>query len=253
MEAYKNIRIFKIKESSPEETDDLVAVEKRLRISFNGENLINIYCTPLMIRELVVGIIHNEGLLSGDWCEERINIEYGEEIHADIPSSGTVYKGESTVTSGCAGGLSFSRQLPERKILDNTVFNIETVRAMYSEFQKKSEVFRLTGGVHSAALADGNKMIVFSEDIGRHNAADKVIGYLILEKIPFQGKMMLTSGRLSSDIVMKCYKCGIPLLVSRSAPTSNAVEIAESAGITLVGFMRGKRMNVYTVKHRIVL
>ncbi len=96
-------------------------------------------------------------------------------------------------------------------------------------------------------------MLVFTEDIGRHNAVDKVIGYALLENVPVQGKVMLASGRLSSEIVTKCARAGIPVVVSRSAPTSLAVEIADAAGITLVGFVRGDRMNIYTGRQRIRL
>jgi FdhD protein len=253
MEAYKNIRLQKIKSNSTEETDDFVVDEKRLRISVNGKNVINLYCTPLMIRELVIGIIHNEGLISGEWCADRMSFEYGDEIHVDIPASGIINEGDPTITSGCAGGVSLMRNLPEKTISDGIAFNVEKVKSIFREFQKKSEVFRMTGGVHSAALTEGDKIIAFAEDIGRHNAVDKVIGYCILENIPFEGKMMLASGRLSSDILLKCSKSGIPVLVSRAAPTSLAVRIAEAAGITLVGFIRGDRMNVYTGKHRIEL
>ncbi|MEW6107923.1 MAG: formate dehydrogenase accessory sulfurtransferase FdhD [Nitrospirota bacterium] len=253
MEPFKRVHILKLKKNSPEEAEDFIAVEKRLRILVNGQNLLNLYCTPLMVRELAVGIIYNEGLIKGQWCADRISIEYGDEITADIPSSGEVYSAEATITSGCAGGVSLKSGGPEKKISDNTVFNPEMVKELYREFQKRSEIFRLTGGVHSAALAGDRGILAFAEDIGRHNAVDKVTGYCILENISFEGKMMMVSGRLSSEIVLKCSRCGIPLIVSRAAPTSLAVEIAESGGITLVGFMRGDRMNVYTGEQRIHL
>jgi FdhD protein len=96
-------------------------------------------------------------------------------------------------------------------------------------------------------------VLVFAEDIGRHNAVDKAIGYCLLENISFRGKIMMVSGRLSSEIILKCAKCRIPLLVSRAAPTTLAVETAEAAGLTLVGFMRGDRMNVYAGIQRIRL
>ena len=118
---------------------------------------------------------------------------------------------------------------------------------------KKSEGYKSTGGVHSAALADERHMLVFTEDIGRHNAVDKVIGYALLENIPLQGKIMLASGRLSSEIVSKCARSGIPAVVSRAAPTSLAVKIADAADITLIGFVRGNRMNIYTGRQRIRL
>jgi FdhD protein len=252
MNEFETVRIKRIKGSSSEEIDDFIAVEKKMRISVNGKSVLSLYCTPLMVRELVVGIIHNEELISGEWCAERMSIEYGNEILVDIPTTGTVAEGDWTLTSGCAGGVSLVRPLPEMIKSDNTIFSAEKVRAVFREFRSRSESYRLTGGVHSAALSDGNALLAFAEDIGRHNAVDKVIGHCLLESIAFEGRMMLASGRLSSEIILKCSRSGIPVLVSRAAPTSLAVEIAESTGLTVVGFMRGDRMNVYTGKQRII-
>ncbi|MHB8882128.1 MAG: formate dehydrogenase accessory sulfurtransferase FdhD [Thermodesulfovibrionales bacterium] len=251
MESYKKITISKTRDNTIEETEDIVAVEKKVRIAVNGQNVLNLYCTPLMIREFVVGIIYNEGLISGEWCADRISIEYGDDIAVDIPSAGVVNEGEKTVTSGCAGGVSLMRGLPEKIAADGVSFSLEAVRNIFREFQRRSEIYRITGGVHSAAVTDGAILLAFAEDIGRHNAVDKIIGFSILENIPLQDKIMLASGRLSSEIALKCARCGIPVLVSRAAPTSLAVEIAEKTGLTMIGFARGDKMNIYTGRHRI--
>ncbi|MEJ2696027.1 MAG: formate dehydrogenase accessory sulfurtransferase FdhD [Candidatus Sulfobium sp.] len=252
MNAFDTIKILRIRDSSAEEIEDVVAVEKKVRISVNGRHALSLYCTPLMVREFVVGVIHNEGLINGEWCAERVSIEYDDDIMVDVPSSGRLSEGERIITSGCAGGVSMGAE-PPGIISDNTTFEAEIVRNTFGEFQKKSEGYRATGGVHSAALTDGLHILAFAEDIGRHNAVDKVIGYCLLENIPFRGKIMLASGRLSSEIVSKCARCRIPVIVSRAAPTSLAVKIAESSGLTLIGFVRGNRMNVYAGKHRIIL
>ena len=252
MEPYKTIRITKVRAGAIEEAEDLIAIEKKVRISVNGQNVLNLYCSPVMIREFIVGIIYNEGLISGEWCADRISIVHGDEIQVDIPSAGTVNTAiERTVTSGCAGGISLMKGMPEKIGDDGTRFSFEAIRELFREFQKKSDVYRVTGGVHSAALTDGKTILAFTEDIGRHNAVDKVIGFSILEAIEFTGKMMLASGRLSSEIALKCSRCGIPVLVSRAAPTSLAVEIAEKTGLTMIGFVRGDRMNVYSGKQRL--
>jgi len=253
MDAFHKVPILKIRESSAEEVDDFVAVEKKVRISVNGRHALSLYCSPQMIREFVVGVVFNEGLISGGWCTERLSIEYGDDINVDIPATGTIAEGEKTITSGCAGGISLNRKLPDEKIADPAVFRLQDIRDLYRDFQKRSEGYKATGGVHSAALADAHKTIIFTEDIGRHNAVDKVIGYALLEDIPFPGKIMLASGRLSSEIVSKCARCGIPVVISRAAPTSLSVEIAEASGLTLIGFARGDRMNIYSGRQRIVL
>ena len=252
MEPYKTVPVLKVKDNLSAVTDDLIAVEKKLRISVNGKNVMSLYCTPLMVRELVAGIIYDEGVISGEWCADRMAIDYDDEIKVDVPSSGTISEGEKTITSGCAGGVSFGREAA-RRVTDSVSFPAEVIKAMFREFQQKSDAYRLTGGVHSAALTDGDKILVFAEDIGRHNAVDKVIGYCLLEGLPFKGMIMLASGRLSSEIVSKCARCAIPVLVSRAAPTSLALKIGESSGITVIGFVRGDRMNVYTGRQRILL
>lgn len=253
MEPYKTISILKAREDQIEEAEDLIAIEKKVRISVNGQNILNLYCSPVMIREFIVGVIYNEGLISGEWCADRISIVYGDEILVDIPSAGTVNTAiEKTITSGCAGGISLMKGIPERILDGSTRFAAGTIREIFREFQKKSEVYRITGGVHSAALTDGRTLLAFAEDIGRHNAVDKIIGFSILENISLEGKMMLASGRLSSEIALKCSRCGIPVLVSRAAPTSLAVEIAAQTGLTMIGFVRGDRMNIYTGGQRIV-
>lgn len=253
MDASNKVSILRIRESSVEEVEDFVAVEQKVRISVNGKHALSLFCSPQMIREFVVGVVYNEGLISGGWCAERLSIEYGEDIKVDIPATGTIAEGERTITSGCAGGISLNRKLPEEKIADPSVFRLQDIRNLYRDFQRRSEGYKATGGVHSAALADAHKTLVFTEDIGRHNAVDKVIGYALLEDIPFAGKVMLASGRLSSEIVSKCARCGIPLVISRAAPTSLSVEIAEASGLTLIGFARGDRMNIYAGRQRIAL
>lgn len=253
MDTFRKIPIIKVRDSSHAEADDLIAVEKRLRISVNGKPVLSLYCTPEMVRELVVGIIQNEGLISGEWCADRMTIEHGDEILVDIPASGHVYEGERTITSGCAGGVSLSSRLPDDPIRDEIRFTADTVRQAFREFQGRSDSYRLTGGVHSAALSNGRHIMAFAEDIGRHNAVDKIIGHCFLEHIDLAGTMMLASGRLSSEIALKCARSGVPVLVSRAAPTSLSVEIAEKANLTMIGFARGDRMNIYTGRERIIL
>jgi len=253
MDVTNKAHILKISGSSAEDIEDFVAVEKKVRISVNGKHALSLYCSPQMIREFVVGVVYNEGIISGGWCAERLSIEYGNDINVDIPATGAIAEGERTITSGCAGGISLNRKLPDEKLSDLSVFDLRDIKELYRQFQKRSEGYKATGGVHSAALADSQTILVFTEDIGRHNAVDKVIGYALLEDIPFAGKIMLASGRLSSEIVSKCARCGIPVIISRAAPTSLSVEIAESSGLTLIGFARGDRMNIYTGRQRIKL
>lgn len=232
----------------------------RLRIFAGNDEILNLLCTPTMVKELVVGFAISEhffdnGRSSGnsEWCSERIELMWKEdEIEVHLPVE--VPEGIATMTSGCAKGLTFisdpaEGELPE--INDDVRVRIEAILERYREFQKRSELFRDTGGVHSAALCSEDEMIVFTEDIGRHNAVDKIIGYAFLENISLRGKVLLLSGRLSSEITTKAIRSNIPIIVSRAAPTDLSVRISRDANITLIGFLRGNSMNIYSHPERI--
>lgn len=233
--------------------EDSIAIEKRIRILVNGVEILSLYCTPLMIRELVVGIMMTEGIIKGAWCTERMSIVYGDEVEVDISAEGEVLTEGAVITSGCVGGITFPKRMALKKINDPFQIKSDRIIELFKTFQNSSELFKLTGCVHSAAISDGYNIVCLAEDIGRHNAVDKTIGYMLLENISFEGKIMLASGRLSSEIVSKCAKWGIPIVASRTSPTSLAVEIAEKTGVTLVGFVRAGRMNIYANHERIIL
>jgi len=127
------------------------------------------------------------------------------------------------------------------------------VLSLSKGFQGASELYRTTHGVHSAALCDRQKILVFAEDIGRHNAVDKVLGRCLLDGIPVSDRILITSGRISSEILFKTAGSGIPVLVSKSAPTDLGVDLARELGITLIGLVRGGGMNVYAGEERIDL
>ncbi|NWF99214.1 MAG: formate dehydrogenase accessory sulfurtransferase FdhD [Nitrospirae bacterium] len=251
MNSYIEKKILKYKDNSVIETIDYIAVEKKLQVVINGKEIVSFFCTPLQVRELVIGFLLTEGILKGHFCAESLSINYGDEITVNITLDGEIEERQMTITSGCVGGVTFSAKKELNRISDNFVLNAETLKKLFIDFNQRAELFRMTGCVHGAAIADRDGIIYFSEDIGRHNAVDKIIGCCILENIPFPEKILMASGRLSSEIVTKAGKWGIPVISSRTSPTSRAVEIAEKAGITLVGFVRGDRFNIYSNSHRI--
>lgn len=244
--------ITRFHEGSKTELEDLIAVEKRIRVAVNGKELISLYCTPVMVRELVVGMFMTEGIIEGSWCIDRINISYGEEVFVDIPADGEIKTDDAVITSGCIGGITFPKRLKIERATDSFRIPAKSLCSIFRKFQNASELYQATGCVHSAALSDGSEILCLAEDIGRHNAVDKIIGYAILEGISFENKIMLASGRLSSEIVAKCAKWQIPIVASRTSPTSLAIDIAEKGGVTVAGFVRGNRFNVYSCPERIL-
>ncbi len=253
MKGFIKKNIYRTDKEQLKKFEDSIAIERRVKILVNGSEILSLYCTPLMIRELIVGIMMTEEIIKGSWCSERMSIVYGDEIEVDIAAEGEVNTEGAVVTSGCIGGITFPKRLSLKKIDDLFQISSGNIIDLFKVFQNASELFNLTGCVHSAAISDGQDILCLAEDIGRHNAVDKAIGYMLIENIPFKGKIMLASGRLSSEIVSKCAKWGIPIVASRTSPTSLAVEIAEKTGITIVGFVRAGRMNIYTNHERIIL
>ena len=127
-----------------------------------------------------------------------------------------------------------------------------TLLELTREFQKRMDLWKRTGGVHACAVADGQRPIILCEDVGRHNAFDKVIGRAFLEGIDTADKLMLTTGRLSAEMVSKAVVARLALVVGRGAVTALAIDLARRFGITLVGFARASRFNVYTGFQRVV-
>jgi len=251
MNLYIKKKIIKKQGTSFKEIEDYIAVEKKINVFVNRKEVISLYCTPSMIKELLIGLFLTEGILSNKISPEEMRIEYGEEITVDITVAGDILT-EGMVTSRCLGGFTFNKKREFEKVKHNFSISFEALKTIFNEFQEKSESFRLTGCFHSAAISDREKILVFAEDIGRHNTIDKVIGRSILEDIPFTEKLMLVSCRVSSEIVSKCLRWGIPIVATRGAPTDRAVEISERSGITLIGFVRRDRLNVYTNPQRII-
>ena len=162
---------------------------------------------------------------------------------------------EMTLGSGCGAALTpdghFDPLSCERRI--DTGFSIEaaTLSAATTAFVRRSRLFKTTGGVHAAAIAAGSEIIAFAEDVGRHNAFDKVVGACYRQGIELVDKIALATGRLSRELVAKAIPVSLPLVASRSAPTSAAAELADEANLTLVGFVRAGRMNIYTHPWRV--
>ncbi len=152
------------------------------------------------------------------------------------------------ISSGCGRGASFysAADVTSQRVESRMEMSADEVFALVKQFQHGSQLYLATGCVHSAALCDNNGILVFEEDIGRHNAIDKIFGKCLLDDISTEDRGIITSGRISSEILHKVAKKRIPIIISISAPTNLGVRIADSLGITLISSARGKRMNVCT-------
>lgn len=253
MDNTKKVDIIRIKGEEISEEDDVVILEYPFTIFINDEEIITLLCSPNSLEALTVGFLYSEGFISSLYDIKNIRIDEDKGIaYVHIPKIDKFsekFRGKRTITSGCGKGTVFYNVLDSfksKKIEEQLPIKIENIKSLVREFNKKSELFINTGGVHSCALCHISNIIIFQEDIGRHNALDKVFGTALLEGIDTKDKIILTSGRISSEILIKAAKRQIPVIVSRSAPTSLSIEMARKLNLTLIGFARGEKMNIYS-------
>lgn len=255
----EKISVVRLTEGSRTNIEDIVAREFPLTIILNNQELVTLLCSPKDLDYLAVGFLFSEGLLRDKEEIKDIKVDDQRGVVRVETKEDTALANELVfkrfITSGCGGGASFYRAADVQnrvKVESRIKASTGDVLSLVSNFQHHSEVYRATGGVHSAALCDMKDILVFSEDIGRHNAIDKIFGKCLMEGIPIDERIVITSGRISSEILLKVSRRVIPIVISISAPTDLGVRLAENLGITLVGFVRGKRMNVYSNDWRII-
>lgn len=231
--------------------EDKIIKESMIKILVNGSEMSNMVCSPSQLDELAVGRLFSEGFIESAKEISSIEIEK-DKMTVNValkkkPTDAGIEK-QYVMTSGCGQAASDLNLLQGKglKPLDKPrMFDAKIILDLLREFQKRSLIFAETGGVHAAALCRTDKIISFKEDIGRHNAVDKIIGEALLGGKNGEGLYMLFSGRISSEILVKSLKFGVYLIASRSAPTDRAVELARKTNIRLIGFARGFRLNVY--------
>ncbi|MEJ2047976.1 MAG: formate dehydrogenase accessory sulfurtransferase FdhD [Dehalococcoidia bacterium] len=234
-----------------------VAKEFLFTIFVNDQELATLLCSPGNLRYLAVGFLASEGLLQSKDAIKKMEIDdWLGTAHIEIEGFDKDEKffTKRLIASGCGGAATFysAADVATLKVESAMKISPDEVFALAKEFQHSSQLYLATHGVHSAALADRSEIILFSEDIGRHNAVDKIFGKCLLEDIPTDDRIIISSGRISSEITHKVAKRGVPIIVSISAPTSLGLKTADKLGITLIGSVRGQKMNVYTHPQRVV-
>ncbi len=242
----KEVEVLRISAGDCKSDMDTIVEEMPLALYINGRHVQTAMMSPSMIREFVIGHLFSERVVKDIDEIESIRIE--ENIaKVLLKSSLGLINLKKVVLSGCGGGSSFLDESKIPKI--DTNFNMDSGLLLRSVKEVLSlDLHKKTGGVHSVGLFDKNGAIIITEDIGRHNALDKVIGHGVIENIDFKDTFVASSGRISSDMILKCISVGIPAIVSKSAVTNLAIDIGKASGATIIGFVRGKRMVVYTGK-----
>ena len=239
---------------------DIVAEEKPMDIFLNRKHYATIFCSPQNLKELAIGHLLSEGILES--IEEIETVNFRDEgvcqvklkPAVDLEKRLKLSKHYSRIIlSACGSQTPYrsSRRLP--RIKSDLRVKAEVILECVNRLNFVAETFRKTGGVHVAAIYEGNgKLAAFAEDIGRHNAIDKVVGLGALNSVNFTKCFLTSSGRLTGDIVFKALTIGVPIVASLAAAIDSGITLAKEGDLTLVGFVRGKRMNVYNGAQRVI-
>jgi len=240
-----------------EKAETEVIMEVPVSLTVNGEFWLTFMCTPVDLEALAVGFLYNEGLISTKDEIASVNLcATGDNI--DVWLYHPVQEPEKwRKTSGCTGGftsveLELSKQYIQHQINNNgTILNPSDISNIVEQLFKSQSLYRRTGGVHTSGLYDGHEMILIAEDIGRHNTLDKIAGLYLLQNIQQPNKVIVSTGRISSEMLQKSAKLGASIVISRTSPSSLSIQLAENYGITLIGYARRGQFKVYTHPQRI--
>jgi FdhD protein len=253
-------RVIKCQDSVVHHTEDEVAVEYPLTIMLNGEEFATIVCSPSDLEELVLGFLAAEGAIRSAAEVKSLEVDqkrgfaYVETANPQTLSK--EYYSKRWLGSCCGKSRQsfyfYNDAKTAKTVTSQAKISISECYRLMEMLQEKSSSFRQTGGVHNAALCEQGKIIALRTDIGRHNTLDKLYGFWLRHPFPLSDKLIAFSGRISSEVLLKVAKMGVGILLSKSAPTDLALNLADELGITTVGFIRRQQGNIYTHPERIL-
>ncbi len=262
-----NVTAWKVKGGKVGQSPEVLAQESLMTLSINGFKACNLLYLPGLETELSVGFLLTSGVIEGmaDILEMRLTPgdpgagRYYAQVQVRLAKTFDNKRDLSTMTAEavltgadaagqCLTGEQF-RKFPDHQVQ----ISIPEIVTLMAGLPERQEIFRATGATHAIFLAEigSGKVVLGAEDVGRHNAFDKVIGQALMKNLPMNNKIALLSGRASFEMVFKAARAGIPVMSSVSAPTSLAVALADLQGITLIGFARKERLNIYTHSYRL--
>jgi FdhD protein len=234
-----------------------VTVERPLTLYLNGREIVTMMTIGDYPEYLALGYLLNQNMLSMD--EEVLGVEYEEDIETVVVRTATETNFENklkkkTLTSGCAQGTVFGdvmEKFVDAVLPKGTIIKASWLYALTKQINTVPSLYLEAGAIHGCALYEKNKPLLYMEDVGRHNAVDKIAGYMYRHKITGADKIFYTTGRLTSEMVIKTVQMGIPILVSRSGFTAWGVDLARQVGLTLIGRAKGKRFVALAGEDRI--
>ena len=238
--------------------DTRVVVERPLTLFLNGQEIVTMMTIGDHPEYLGVGYLINQNMLRLD--DEITSVEYEEDIETVVVRTSRKTNFEEklkkkTLTSGCAQGTVFGdlmEKFEDVRLPEDAILRTSWLYSLTKKINTAPSLYLTAGAIHGCVLCEEDRPLIYMEDVGRHNAIDKIAGYMAMEGVSAKGKIFYTTGRLTSEMVIKTVQMGIPILVSRSGFTAWGVELARKAGLTLIGRARGKRFIALSGQDRIV-
>ncbi len=225
--------------------------EQTLELWVNGSLLVEIACAGIHLEELALGFLKSEGLV--DSMKDVVYLERKDDPPGVFVTTTNPDRDRKSATAIMSSGArNHKKTLPPEPVESAFVIAAQQALSLMEQLLAATEIHEITRGTHCSALADAERLLCLREDIGRHNTIDMLAGYALMHEMKRGFHALLTTGRISSEITGKAWIQGIPVVISHSAPTSGAIDLARRAGITLIGYVRNGRMGVYTNEKRVL-
>ncbi len=240
--------IYQLKNGRLQPAHRHVVEEYPLRLRVNGCDLATLVCSPHQLNFLLAGFFRLQGFADSLADIEALGVCADFGLAEVRLKGGLPAKLQPTLTSGCGTGITYNlpQQLQSTSVDRQRSYSSDSLFLLMNQLAKQAEQYRSHGGIHSAAIGDENGLLLFAEDIGRHNTFDRLAGEAWFKQIELRDKMLVTSGRISTEMVAKAARLGIGLIASRTSATDKAIELCEQAGITLIGYLRGESLEIYS-------
>jgi FdhD protein len=226
-----------------------VIAEVALSVLVDGRELVTLMCTPWKLNCLILGFLYLEGIIDSADDVTALRVCVPDRVAEVSLARPVEMPTRRVLTSGCSGGTSFRDYLAEvqRQRLDSPRrVDVEQIYRGMRALHQQSSFYHASRGVHTSALSDGDELLVVAEDVGRHNTLDKIKGECLLRELPTEDHLLFSSGRISSEMMLKAAAMRVPIVVSRTSPTAMSVLLAEHLNVMVVGYVRPDAMNVYT-------
>lgn len=237
---------FQVRRDRLDEVKGDVVREQPLTVYVNGERFLTLLCSPFQLEPLVLGYLWMEKVIAG--LDDVTEIQISEiDGRADVTLRHPVaLPTERILTSGCGGGITFRidpRLFP--RIVSSLRVSPSDLSSRMHDLLRGAVHYHASRGIHGAALADRDRVLLVAEDVGRHNAVDKLMGQALQRGIATTDRILLSTGRVSSEMLLKAARMSVPIVASRTSPTEMAVALAEQLGVTVIGYLRGDSLNLY--------